>query len=271
MLAEEYRSLTVKTSIKTIETMLERANALKPFNQATGILDNGCGPGPVMDHLIRIYGSQIPKNAPLIGSDFSGGMIKAAQDHKEREVAKDPASPWARVELKVQDAMDLKEMPSVSVSHVTAGWVYFMLPDPQKALAESLRILQPDGTLVVSSWEGSQWLDVMLSLGEVLPDRPMPSLPATWQTIEGVEGELKKAGFRNVKGEKVSVTMDFQSRGSFVEMMCTKMPHMIALLKTTTEEQVKQYKELAKQRMQDMCPDEPGTLHGVALVAVGQK
>lgn len=46
-IAENYKNMTTEVGKKPIGVMLERANALLPFSQADGVLDNGCGPGPV--------------------------------------------------------------------------------------------------------------------------------------------------------------------------------------------------------------------------------
>lgn len=96
---------------------------LLPFAEASGVLDNGCGPGPVMTRLLEEY--QIPDAASLTCSDFSEGMIKQVEGIREGAVQSDSQSPWSRVETIVQDAMDLKSIGDASKSHVMAGWVWF--------------------------------------------------------------------------------------------------------------------------------------------------
>jgi len=187
--------------------MLSRANALHPFAHATGILDNGCGPGPVMSRVIQDYGHEIPSSSPLTCADFSDGMLAQVRAAKERAGL---GSPWARVEVRNQNAMDLCEVADGSVSHVTAGMVYFMVPDPQKALKESLRVLRPEGVLALSAWEGSEWLDLMNLLPKVRPDKTMPTMPGAWTSTGGIKGEMEKAGFRDVEVHECPVTMAFQ-------------------------------------------------------------
>ena len=101
--------------------MLERADALLPFSDATGILDNGCGPGPLMSRLIQNY--DIPQSCALTCSDFSEGMIQQVKRTKEEVLQADGSSPWGRVDTVVQNAMDLQSIRDSSMSHVTAGWV----------------------------------------------------------------------------------------------------------------------------------------------------
>lgn len=70
-LANDYERLTKETANRPIEAMLTRANALLPFAQATGILDNGCGPGPV--------GLQCPLVSS--GIDHNADYIALLTDH----------------------------------------------------------------------------------------------------------------------------------------------------------------------------------------------
>lgn len=122
-MAEVYKKLTVDVSIRPINFMLEKANELLPFSEATGILDNGCGPGPVISRLLKNY--KIPESCPITCSDFSEGMINQVKQSKEENVKADANSPWNRVEAVVQNAMDLQSVKDSSRSHVTAGWVQY--------------------------------------------------------------------------------------------------------------------------------------------------
>ena len=125
-MANGYQKITVETSVRPIGVMLERANALLPFSEATGILDNGCGPGPVMSRLLKDY--KIPGSALITCSDFSEGMVKQVEKKKAQAVDADGQSPWKNVETVVQNAMDLQSISDSSRSHVTAGWVRVLGP-----------------------------------------------------------------------------------------------------------------------------------------------
>ena len=262
--------MTHRTSLKPIEVMLERANALSPFSEATGILDNGCGPGPVMSRLIQDYGQQIPETCELMCADFSEGMIKQVQ--QTRESAENQGNTvWPRVSTEIMNAMDLSSIASDSKSHVTAGMVYFMTPDPQKCLTESRRVLKDGGALTLSSWEGSEWMDLMMLLPRVRPEKQMPHLPAVWSSAEALKGELSKAGFQDVETQRVNVTMAFKTHESIVEFMVTKMPHMVMMTGDMSAEEVGSFKSIMVEEAQKMCPSAPGELQGVALVAAGRK
>ncbi|KAK5127191.1 hypothetical protein LTR85_008552 [Meristemomyces frigidus] len=267
-LASDYIKLSENASMAPIGIMLDRANALSPFSKATGILDNGCGPGPVMSRLIKDYGSVIPENCPLTCCDFSKATIKQVIGMKDRA---EDGSPWKRVEPKVQNAMDLREVADESQTHVTAGMVYLMTPDPQKCLNESRRVLKEGGVLSLSCWEGTQWMDLMMLVQRVQPDKQLPKMPEEWSNTAAVESELKKAGFRDFESYRVPVEMKYESQESIVEFLVTKLPHMVAICKDMSDEEVTRLKEVMVDEAKRMCPDAPGKLEGVALVGIGRK
>ncbi|KAK3709686.1 hypothetical protein LTR37_010713 [Vermiconidia calcicola] len=268
-MAKAYNKITVETSHTPIEKMLERSNALLPLSEATGILDNGCGPGPIMSRLLDGY--KVPDSCSLTCSDFSEGMVDQVRQAKEAAVKEDSESPWSRVQLMRQDAMDLQNVEDESKSHVTAGWVYFMTPDPQKCLRESKRVLKDGGVLACSSWKESQWLDLMMMLKDIRPDKEMPSMPKEWTSVENIKIELERAGYRDVESHEVATTLSYEERDTFVDFMFSKMPHMVAMMGDVTAEEKVKLLEHVSNEAKKMCPDEPGKLKGTALVAVGRK
>ena len=146
-----------------------------------------------------------------------------------------------------------------------------MTPDPQKCLSESRRVLVDGGVLTCSSWEGSQWLDLMNLVPKIRPDKTMPELPKEWMNVEAMKKELEKGGFRDVESTKVQTSMKFETMDSLTDFMLTKMPHMIHLTKDFSEDDSRRLKELCIAEGKKLCSTEPGELQGVALVAVGRK
>lgn len=104
-MAKIYQQLTVQTSRGPIGKMLERADALLPFTEATGILDNGCGPGPIMNRILEDY--SIADTCSLTCADFSEGMVNRVRQQREDKM-KEGIAGWDRLEALVQDATDLK-------------------------------------------------------------------------------------------------------------------------------------------------------------------
>lgn len=146
-----------------------------------------------------------------------------------------------------------------------------MTPDPQKCLSESKRVLKDGGVLACSSWQGSQWLDLMRLLPRVRPDKRLPDLPKEWEDIDLMKRELEKAGFRDVEGYPVETKMTFDKLEPLVDFLITKMPHMVMLTKDFSEGERASLKDLLLEEGRKMCPNEPGSFVGTALVAVGRK
>ena len=181
------------------------------------------------------------------------------------------AEAWKRVQTQVLDAMDLKGVPDGSKSHVMAGWVFFMTQDPQKCLSESLRVLCPGGVLACTSWEGSEWLELMGTLHEVRADLKLPSLPEKWSDAGLLEKEFEIAGFRDVVVERVPVKMQYEKHETLVEFLIEKLPHAVALKLQMTEDEVKGWKELATAKCKEYNAEAPGSLSGWSLMAIGRK
>ena len=268
-MAKMYKQMTVGTSYVPIGKMLSLADKLLPFTEATGILDNGCGPGPIMNRILDEH--KIPQSCSLTCCDFSEGMVQSVREQKEEKVKENAASPWSRLDAFVQDATDLKDVESGRKSHVTAGWVYFMTTDPQKCLAESKRVLKDGGVLTCSSWKGSQWMDLMNLFPKVRPDKKMFEMPSDWSEAGPLKGALEKAGFRDVESYEVETTMEYERMEPFVEFMLYKMPHMQMMSKDLSEEEMTRLKDMMVEEGRKMCASEPGVLKGTALVAVGRK
>ncbi|QIW98163.1 hypothetical protein AMS68_003681 [Peltaster fructicola] len=269
-LAEKLAERSGNPSTAAIASLLAETNAHLPFSQATGILDNGCGPGSVMTSVLDTHGADLPKDCPLTCSDFSEGMIQQVNNTKDKRVA-EGAQHWSRLTTIVSNAMDMATIPSRSCSHILAGWVYFMTPDPQKCLAESHRMLSADGVLGLSSWENSEWLEVMRTLTTVFPDRAIPELPKEWSSTSAVKVEIEKAGFVDVKSNPITVHMGYETHGDLVRFLLKTMPPMVAAMKGLDEADFKKVELAMIERCKVFNSEEPGRLSGNAIVAVGRK
>lgn len=81
---------------KLIAVMLGDLNSLLPFSKATGILDNGSGPGPCTSQIIQTYGGNIPQSCTLICSEWSTEMIEEVKKTKAQALVEDPNLIWSR-------------------------------------------------------------------------------------------------------------------------------------------------------------------------------
>jgi hypothetical protein len=117
-----------------------------------------------------------------------------------------------------------------SFSHITAGLVLFLLPKPQEALSDCLRVLSREhggGVLAASCWSHSDWQDLMKLLVQVCPDKPAYEVPQEWQTVDGVRHELEKAGFREVTVDQTKVYVDYDDPVQVYHWLITSIPYLI--------------------------------------------
>nr|POF12805.1 benzoate 4-monooxygenase [Quercus suber] len=267
-IADEYTAASNSVVSKPIDVLLEHANALQPFSRASAVFDNGCGPGPLMSRLLETHGAALPPATRLLCADFSAPMLAQVE---ARIAAAKPPSLWTRVETQQLDATDLADLPAASFSHVLAGMVYFLTPDPRKCLEESRRVLAIDGVVSCSAWESSQWLDLMHLITRVRGDKRVPPLPEIWSDAGRLGAELREVGFRDVRAERVDAQMRFESHEACVELLVSKLPHMVALTEDMSDQEVAELKALMVAHMKELEPNAPGVLKGVALVASGKK
>ncbi|KAI1759409.1 S-adenosyl-L-methionine-dependent methyltransferase [Hypoxylon sp. FL1150] len=269
--ADSYKDMTSDLNVKPIGVMLEGLNARVPFSRTAGVLDDGCGPGPIMARIIEEFGPSIPKSATLVCSDFSSGMVDQANNTKRLAIEANADSLWNQVRTEVLDAMDLKSIEENSLSHVAAGWVFFNVKEPQKALAECKRVLQPGGVLAASSWAETDWLKILKAISKLNPALSPPSIGDDWGKTDNVKAQFVTAGFRDVEVHEVPVDIPFSTYESFVNVMLTRVTQMVAASRGLPEEAKEKLKELMIDEMKELCPTEPGVLKGVSLVALGTK
>ncbi|KAJ5201345.1 uncharacterized protein N7498_006008 [Penicillium cinerascens] len=269
--AASYKGMTGGLNVKPITVMLECLNSRFPLATATGILDDGCGPGPIMSRIIDEFGSSLPESCTLICSDFAPAMVEQVEEVKNRKISDDADSLWNRVGTEVLDSMDLHSVDDDSLSHVAAGWSFFNAKSPLKALTEARRVLQPGGVLAASSWAETDWLKILRAITKIDPSRSPPSIPDDWAKAPKLKEQLKTAGYLNVEVYEVPVDIPFRSYESFVEVMMTRVTQMMNASQDLSEEQKAKLKILMTDEMRSLCPTEPGVLKAVSLVAVGIK
>lgn len=158
------------------------------------LLDVGCGHGAV---LLAAAG----RTARLTGIDVSAGMLDRAR-------AGLGAAGVEGVRLEVMDAERLV-FAAGSFEAVTAAFVVFFLPDPERAAAEFHRVLCPGGRIAVSTWGDDDpnwaWADDLMADLEV--DRRAIQRPFA-APVE-VDALLTGAGFTDVAHHREELEIRF--------------------------------------------------------------
>jgi SAM-dependent methyltransferase len=81
----------------------------------------------------------------------------------------------------------------------------FNASTPQKAISESLRVLQPGGVLAASFRTETNWLKILRTITKIDPARSPPSISEDWAKAGNLATQLEIAGFRDVEVHEVPV------------------------------------------------------------------
>ena len=252
--------------------MAKLGNTAYPFASALTVLDIGCGPGQVTNEVLKAYGTSLPFSTRVVASDLAPGIIEQVKKRKKEEVAAGNIL-WDRVEPVICNAMDLSSFPDKSVSHVFGGFVFFMVPQPRVALKEAHRVLTEQhggGVLAVSSWQGSEWQELMGFPSKVRPEKVI-EMPSTWSTIEDVRGELEATGFRDIDVHTVQAYMPFDDYDEIARYILTKFPGMIMITDDMSHTELEEVRDLMVEHIKEKHPTTPSRLIGTAIIGVGRK
>lgn len=152
------------------------------------VLDVASGRGACLDPALEAVGPE----GRVLGIDLAPGMVEAlAADLADRGVA--------NAEVRVGDAEAI-DLPDASVDAITAGFMIFFCPDPDRVLAELHRVLRAGGTLALSTFDGdtpSKWVRSVAA--EIFGESDGRAAEA-FDHVEVLEPALRHAGFRDVDG-----------------------------------------------------------------------
>ncbi|KAI9699230.1 MAG: hypothetical protein M1820_007202 [Bogoriella megaspora] len=252
------------------QRMVDLAGALAPFSKATAIIDMGCGPGQITNEVLAKCNGQVPSTARVIAADNSESMLEQIRARRIREIEQGTPS-WERVEVLQTDIHNCLPIEDGSVSHVLAGFVFFLLPDPKQALDSVKRILAPDGLLATSSWQSSEWSDFMYYPLKVRPDLVIPKRPEEWATETGTRAALEAAGYRDIQVYTVQSFMPFEDHDDICRFILLKFPPAARASAQMTQEELITTQQLMIADLKEMYPIVPNRMSGTAIIATCRK
>src|SRR6266545_1847272 len=137
--------LDARTGIEGERAVKELVLEMLALEKGLSVLDVGCGAG---DDAREIAGIVAPQGN-VVGLDYSAAMIQ-----ESRLRARDSKLP---VEF-VQDDACAMQLPDGSFDRARADRVFVHLKEPERALAEMMRVLKPGGRIVVTDVDtGTFW------------------------------------------------------------------------------------------------------------------
>ena len=197
------------------------------------VLELAAGTGIVGLTAVRALGGE----TQLILSDFSPAMVEAAR-RRGSELG------LASVDYRVLDAEAL-ELPDASVDGVLCRWGYMLMGDPARALAETQRVLRPNGRLsaaVFASPQQNPWaalpMQILVEGGYAPP--PAPGQPGILSLADPqrVRGLLAEAGFGAVEIDAVAFTYPFDGDEDYWRFL-TDMAGAISMVLSRLDEETR--------------------------------
>jgi len=181
------------------------------------LLDVASGPG-------YVAAAAAERGARVAAVDFSAEMVKLARSQ----------SPG--IEFQMGDAEKLS-FPDAAFDAVVMNFGMLHLAQPDRAVAEALRVLRPGGRYAFTVWARAEdalgfaiVLDAIRKHGN--PDVPVPPGPAFFRFSEASECEtvLKIAGFRGVDVRQITQVWRFSDPATLFEAFLNGTVRTRALL-----------------------------------------
>ncbi|KAJ5215723.1 uncharacterized protein N7498_002130 [Penicillium cinerascens] len=210
------------------QSLIEQSGLVKDANanpeKPLVVLDNACGAGVVSSLLHQQLNEKVKENWRLTCGDISEAMLEYTRGRLQREG-------WQNAEVKVVDAQETG-LPSAHYTHAITAFAYMALPKSLEALDESFRILQPGGTIALSTWIELGWIPVVHKALETIPGNlPFPTTQeflsilshGEWHSVPWIKSQLQQRGFENiiVKADTKAISLVIPE---FVEMVMLMFP-----------------------------------------------
>jgi ubiquinone/menaquinone biosynthesis C-methylase UbiE len=187
------------------------------------LLDICCGPG-------HVSGQAAACGLAVVGIDFAPTMINEAQRL------------FPKLEFRMGDAEAL-DFPDATFDVAICGLGLLHLPDPERALAESFRVLRPGGAYAFSVWctpDKAKLLGVLLNAVMTHADTtvPLPPAPSFFQFSDPTfsVAALERAGFRNVTMREIPLVYEGPSVEDFLDWFEKSTVRMSALYRLQAPE-----------------------------------
>jgi len=181
--------------------LIKQAGLLQtPLQRAPVIFDNACGTGIVASLLHQILPEENLKSMDLVCGDISTGMVDAVKQRIEE-------NGWKGAKAQVIDGMHTG-FPDNHFTHVITNFGIMLMPEPEDALGECFRILQPGGICAFTSWKTIGWIpDTRNAIATIEGAPPFPDTitflhamgKGDWFDPSYVESTMKRRGFESIE------------------------------------------------------------------------
>ncbi len=235
--AESFERHFERATLQVLRTLVEHGR----LGQARDVLELGGGAGGGGLEIL----ARLPAEARFTCTDLSPQMVLRARRRLPQ-----------RVEVLEADAQALP-FSDGAFDRVVANLNLMIVPDTDRALAETARVLRPGGLYLFSVWGEPERSHQVRVVPELLVELGLPhEVPARSNFHLSAEGPLRArvraAGFDRVLCAHQQIGVGVLSGEEYAELMLGAHPRVLALLASIRPEQREQLRAAVVQRAEQL-------------------
>ena len=175
--------------------------------------------------------------------------------------------------------MDMQaiDLPDASVDAVVSRFGYMLVPEPERAMRETRRVLRPGDPLAFATWAPANRNPWATAYGPVLIERglmepPKPDEPGQFSLAEPerIEELVRSAGFEDVSIVEVPVVFPAADWSEYRRIVSSLAAMMRETLERLEDDERAEIDKVAKARLEPFHSEEGYTLPGVSLVTTAR-
>lgn len=252
--AEHYADAFGALTIQTAPALLDAAGAVRGVR----LLDVASGPG-------FIAGAAADRGADVVGLDFAAAMVRAARTR------------YPHAAFREGDAQALP-FDAASFDAVVMNFGMLHLAQPDLAIAEAWRVLQPGGRYAFTVWAGPDktvGFGMTLRAIEALGDSrvALPEGPPFFRFSDAAETgrTLEAAGFANIDVQELPLTWRVAAADDVFAAMSRGGVRTAAVLRAQTPQALDAIREAVRHGVESYAQDGAFLLPMPAVLASGRK
>lgn len=235
--ADKHENSWVRTSksviAKLAAPLLPKMGLTADRTEPVTLLDNAAGAGVMAQEVNKVLPRMTLQAGSILATDLSESLVGIMKERIQNEG-------WINTEARVADAQDTK-LPDNTYSHVSILLGLHIIPDPDAAVKEAIRVLKPGGvfgaTTVPMHKENRFWFaDVQTAFAGMPFDAPFPAtMPmqmhtsGTWYEPSWVASHLQRLGLRDVRVAVQSDSYFVRSADEFIDMFGMMLGYLMTM------------------------------------------
>lgn len=225
------------------------------------VLDIACGTGLVTFPLA----AAVTSSGRVIATDISQAMIDIIRREAEKRGL-------TQIDAFRADAETLDAVPDNSIDLVTCALGFMYFPEPDKAMAEILRVLKPGGRAVFAVWGARRncgWAEIFPIVDARVQSAVCPMF-FHLGTGRALAWQMENAGFKSVKDERLTTELPYADEDAASDAAFIGGPVALAYSRFTEEIRTEVRAEYAASIL-PFRSDEGYRIPGEFVVAAGTK